>query len=155
MWGRSVKTARILVIDDSAVTRKLVRIALSSEGYEVVEAEDGQRGIEAFSRYRPDLVLQDLLLPDVDGTDLMLQLRALPGGKHAAILAHSGWEAGIVQARREDVGFTAYLVKPVPPSELIVAIRAVLLPTRTGGLVLRLGQAGAEKSVGRIPATGD
>src|SRR5262245_37512899 len=61
MWGRSVKTARILVIDDSAVTRKLVRIALSSEGYEVVEAEDGQRGIEAFSRYRPDLVLQDLL----------------------------------------------------------------------------------------------
>jgi CheY-like chemotaxis protein len=118
-----VTAATILVVDESDESRKLAQIALTSAGYSVLEAADGRSAIDAFTRHRPELVLQDLLLPDIDGIDLVQQIRALPGGPEAIILVVSSWVARSGKAQREDLGFDGYLTKSVPPEELVATIR--------------------------------
>ena len=71
----------ILVIEDNPITRKMVRVALASEGYAVLEAPDGATALQLAAGHHLDLVLQDLLLPDMDGFDLVGRLRALPGAR--------------------------------------------------------------------------
>ena len=122
-----MKTPSILVIEDNPITRKMVRVALTAEGYALLEAPDGRSALELTGRQFPDLILQDLLLPDVDGFDLVRQLRALPGGAAVPILAISGFLSA-EQARNLPVGFTDYLFKPVEPSHLIRTVQAYLRP---------------------------
>ena len=74
----------------------------------------------------PDLVLQDLILPDMDGLELLRRLRALPGGTELPILALSGFLSRLEEAQTDQEGFTALLVKPIEPSRLIEAIRVYL-----------------------------
>src|SRR5712692_4330268 len=119
----------ILIIEDNPITRKMVRVTLQSEGYTVFEAGDGQSALELIAAHPPDMVLQDLLLPDIDGFDLFQRLRALPEGAEIPILAFSGFLPGMEQARSAQVGFTDYLFKPVEPSRLLETIRVYLQPT--------------------------
>ena len=56
----------ILVVEDNAITRKMMRVALATEGYEVIEAPDGRTALELVARHVPDLIFQDLLLPDIE-----------------------------------------------------------------------------------------
>ena len=123
-----MKTPSILVIEDNPITRKMVRVALTAEGYALLEAPDGRSALKLAGRQFPDLILQDLLLPDVDGFDLVRQLRALPGGAVVPILAISGF-LSTEQARNLPAGFTDYLFKPVAPSHLIRTVQAYLRPT--------------------------
>ncbi|MBI2939527.1 MAG: response regulator [Chloroflexi bacterium] len=120
----------ILIVDDNPITRKLVRVTLQAEGYAVVEASDGRTAVAVMAERRPDLVLQDLVLPDVDGFELLRRLRALPGGD-VPILAFSGFLSRVEQARSLQVGFTDYLFKPVEPSRLAELVRAYVRPTAT------------------------
>jgi PAS domain S-box-containing protein len=119
-------THTILVIEDNPLTRKMLRITLESEGYGVIEAEDGRTGLAAAGRCMPSLVLQDLVLPDVNGFELVQQLRALTGGLETPILALSGFLHGMDQARSVEVGFTAMLLKPIEPTGLLEVVRAYL-----------------------------
>jgi PAS domain S-box-containing protein len=121
-------TATVLVIEDNPITRKMIRVALASEGYKVVEAADGQAALEQAACHSPDLVLQDLILPDVDGLELVQQLRTLAALATVPILAISGLLSKIEQARAIHAGFTDYLFKPVEPSHLLPTIQAYLRP---------------------------
>ena len=121
--------ARILVVEDNATSRKLFRIALESEGYYVVEAADASSAIKTLSQKKFDIVLQDLVLPDLHGFELVGLLRALPNGADVPILAVSGFLSRVEEAQATDIGFTALLVKPVEPSRLIEAVR-MFLPKR-------------------------
>jgi PAS domain S-box-containing protein len=121
-------TAPVLVVEDNPITRKMIRVALSSEGYTVLEAPDGQTALVLMAQHAPALVLQDLLLPDRDGFDLVQQLRALPGGASVPILAISGFLLQADQVRGQRVGFTDYLFKPVEPSHLVSVVHAYLRP---------------------------
>jgi PAS domain S-box-containing protein len=123
--------ATILVVEDNPITRKMLRVALAAEGYRVLEASDGQTALALMAAHAPDLVLQDLLLPDMDGFGLVEQLRAVPGGAAVPILAISGYLTQVEQARSQRVGFTDYLFKPVEPSNLIRTIQAYLGPVGT------------------------
>jgi PAS domain S-box-containing protein len=118
-------TARstILVIEDNPITRKLVRATLDSEGYRVVEAEDGAGARHALASGLPDLVLLDLVLPDVSGFVLLREIRALPGGDEIPVLAFTGLLPRDDEARAAAAGFTEFLVKPVEPSRLVETIR--------------------------------
>jgi PAS domain S-box-containing protein len=116
----------ILVIEDNPLTRKMLRIALESDGYAVLEAEDGRSALAAASRSMPALVLQDLVLPDVNGFELVHRLRALSGGAETPILALSGFLHGMEQARSVEVGFTAMLLKPIEPTSLLEIVRSYL-----------------------------
>ena len=120
----------IMVVEDNPVTRKMLRIALETDGYGVVEASDGRSALAAAEMKMPDLVLQDLVLPDINGFELVRRLRGLPNGDAIPILALSGFTGQLEEAKLAHAGFTAMLVKPVGPSQLIESIGAFLPSSR-------------------------
>lgn len=122
----------ILVVEDNPITLKMVALALRIEGYEVHEAIDAQTALRYAAESLPDLILQDLLLPDANGVDLVGQLRALPGGHQIPIICFSGFVSKVEEARVAGAGFTDFLVKPVEPSQMLRVIRSYL-PTQPSG----------------------
>jgi signal transduction histidine kinase/CheY-like chemotaxis protein len=113
----------ILVVDDNAIARKMLRLALVTEGYAVTEAADARAALSAAEGALPDLVLQDLVLPDMDGLELLRRLRALPGGVELPIVVLSGFLSRLEGLQTSEDGFSALLLKPIEPSRLIDAIR--------------------------------
>lgn len=115
--------AKIVVVDDEPQIRRMLRIALKSEGYEVVEAENGQRAIEAVARQQPDLVILDLGLPDMDGHAVLASIRqwsAVP----VIILSVRNSDREKVAAL--DNGAQDYVTKPFSVEELLARVRASL-----------------------------
>jgi CheY-like chemotaxis protein len=91
----------ILVTEDDPHSRTELRLLLEEQGYRVVPAQDARSGLRLAEQHRPDLILQDLLLPDTHGFDLVAQLRALPGGAPLPIVALSGFpEPGLPASHR-------------------------------------------------------
>jgi two-component system cell cycle sensor histidine kinase/response regulator CckA len=123
----------ILVVEDNAVTRKMMRVALSGAGYRVVEAEDGAAALARVRERMPELVLQDLLLPDVHGVELAGRIRLLPGGRDLPILAVSGVASQLDQAETLRAGFSDYLFKPVGTAQLLEAVARHLRPRGGAG----------------------
>jgi PAS domain S-box-containing protein len=121
----------VLVVEDNPITRKMIRVTLSTEGYRVVEVADGRSALEEIDRAPPDLILQDLLLPDIDGLALVQRIRAAPKGAAIPVLVISGFLPKIEQARVLGVGFTDYLFKPVEPAHLLHTVHAYLRPAMT------------------------
>jgi DNA-binding response OmpR family regulator len=117
---------KILVIEDNPISRKVVRVALEAEGYRVLEAADGRTGLALMVEETPDLVLQDLLLPDYNGFDLVWELRAVRGDEKIPILALTGLIAKADAMRVTDAPFSDYLFKPVEPAHLVSVVRGYL-----------------------------
>lgn len=124
-----MKAPTILVVEDNTVTRKMVHTALAAEGYHVLEAADARTGLELVRKAAPDLILQDLLLPDLDGFELVRRLRAEPGLSDVPIIAVSGFLSRLESARTFAAGFTDFLSKPVAPSRLLETVRLYLPPS--------------------------
>ena len=119
----SAPPVTILVVEDNPITRKLVRLTLSAEGYTVLEAPDGGTARELLHAGTPDLVLLDVVLPDTSGFQLLREIRALPDGADIPVLAFTGFLPRDEEARAAAAGFTEFLVKPVEPSRLVQTIR--------------------------------
>ena len=109
---------RILVIDDEATIRELLRFVLEEEGYEVIEAADGAEGLQRYQADPTDLVITDLMMPGMHGLELLEALRRMV--PTPALLAISGdWEA-LTQARR----LTPHtFAKPLPLAQILAAVR--------------------------------
>ena len=122
---------KILTIEDNPISRKMVRTALEVEGYIVIEAATGTEALELMAKTLPNLILQDLLLPDINGFDLVSKLRAVPGGENIPILAMTGLIAQADDLRFAAAPFTDYLFKPIEPSLLIGTIHSYLPPSHT------------------------
>lgn len=118
--------ATILLVEDNPTTRKLVRFALGQRGYEVIEASTGKLAIEAIARRAPDLVLQDLILPDVNGFELVADLRARLKAPRVPILAFTGFLSMLDESRISAAGFDDIIVKPIEPSRLVQVIQTYL-----------------------------
>jgi CheY-like chemotaxis protein len=121
---------RILYVEDSPQNRDIVRRYLASD-YEVIEAEDGEHGIERAVRDTPDLILMDLSLPRLDGWEATRRIKANPAVKHIpviALTAHAGRED---QTRASEAGCVDYITKPLERDVLHGAIRKHLPRTRT------------------------
>jgi len=110
----------------------MIRVALTTDGYEVMEAADGKTAVRLVQDNRPDLVLQDLLLPDGSGVALVSRLRALPGAAELPIIALTGFLPREEEARALTAGFTEYLIKPVEPSRLLETVRSYIGPADAG-----------------------
>lgn len=120
-------SARILVVEDDLAILELVTFHLSKEGYEVIQATDGRSGIEKFDEFRPDLLLVDLMLPEIDGFDLCRRIRKV-SEIPIIILTAKGQEADRIQGF--ELGADDYVTKPFSPRELTARVRAVLRRTR-------------------------
>lgn len=114
---------RILVIDDEPPIRKLLRMGLSTQGYEVIEASNGKLALELLAQ-KPDLVILDLGLPDIQGHELLRMIRARNDSVPVVVLSSRGDEAGKVQAL--DFGADDYITKPFGMEELLARMRAAL-----------------------------
>jgi PAS domain S-box-containing protein len=121
-----MRSPTILLVEDNPVTRKLLQFYLREAGFNVLEAPDGHAALALAAAHGPDLVVQDLLLPDMDGFELVARLRSTPAAAQIPILAVSGYLSKIEQARNLRPGFTDCLTKPVDPAHLLENIRAYL-----------------------------
>jgi len=119
-----VRARTILVIEDNPITAKMFRVALEAAGYEVLVASNAKAGLDLALSERPALVLQDLRLPDMDGSDLASRLRA--DQPERPVLAVSGALTEEDTAAALAAGFAEVLAKPVEPSRLIATIQAYL-----------------------------
>ena len=119
----SAARLKILVIDDEPPIRKLLRMGLSTQGYDVLEAPNGKTGLELLAQ-EPDLVILDLGLPDVEGLELLRTIRGRSESVPIVVLSSRGDEAGKVQAL--DLGADDYVTKPFGMDELLARMRAAL-----------------------------
>ncbi|OMH32744.1 response regulator [Motiliproteus sp. MSK22-1] len=107
------ETSRVLIVDDDITARLLAHKALSSEGFLVVEAEDGVHALEVFQQTLPDIVLMDVEMPRMNGFDACHQLRSLPCGKLVPILMVTGQDDYDSVERAYEVGATDFVTKPM------------------------------------------
>ena len=118
---------QVLVVDDKASSRELIRTVLENSGYAVVEAGDGQEAVRVAQEVSPDLILLDLHMPALDGFSTIRQLRADPRFATLPIVALT---ASAMHGDREKAmaaGFTSYISKPVALTALRAEV-ARLLP---------------------------
>ena len=116
----------VLVADDEVRVTKLVELALSDEGFRVITAEGGREALEKAETYRPDVVLLDIMMPDLDGVEVMRELRER---RPVAVILLSAKDSTSDKAVGLDLGADDYLAKPFHPDELAARIRAVLRRT--------------------------
>ncbi|MBB3274587.1 MULTISPECIES: response regulator [Pseudoxanthomonas] len=119
-------SARILVVDDSASMRQMVAFALTSAGYAVDEAEDGQVALGRAQGQRFNAVVTDVNMPNMDGIALIRALRGLPDYKFTPLLMLTTESAADKKAEGKAAGATGWLVKPFNPEQLVATIQKVL-----------------------------
>lgn len=116
-------TARILIVEDDALLVKFLRATLSASGFAVDVAADGSAALASLSTHAVDLVLLDLGLPEIDGLDVLRQLRAWSNVPVMVLSAHDQQEEKVEAL---DLGADDYLTKPFGVPELLARVRAVL-----------------------------
>jgi DNA-binding response OmpR family regulator len=120
-------TPRVLVVEDDPNVRGLLETLLSSEGYEVSTASDGLGGLVKLSSARPDLMLLDLMMPDLGGVRVLEELRADPQLSAVPVIVVTG-KVDAVPGLRDLIGQDNVFVKPFGVTELLARVAAV-----TGG----------------------
>ncbi len=124
MAGKSKFT--ILVVDDEPDILEFVDYNLQKEGYQVVLAENGQEAIEKAKLESPDLILLDIMMPEMDGIETCRELRALPEFKNTLIAFLTARNEDFTQIAGFDVGADDYITKPIKPRLLVSRVNALL-----------------------------
>jgi twitching motility two-component system response regulator PilG len=114
---------KILVVDDSPTTRKVVVLTLKQKGYVLVEAKDGLEALSKINDERPDLVLLDVILPKMDGYRILSIVRKTPGLKDTPVILLTSKDGLVDKVKGRLAGSTAYLTKPFEPNDLIETVR--------------------------------
>jgi DNA-binding response OmpR family regulator len=115
--------SKILVVDDDAHIRELVRVFLQNEGFDVVEAGDGIEALSRLESVKADLVVLDVMMPNLDGWELTRELRAA-GDLPVLLLTAKGETSQKIKGFQ--LGADDYLVKPFEPLELVARVKALL-----------------------------
>jgi two-component system chemotaxis response regulator CheY len=116
----------VLTVDDSASIRQMVAFTLRGAGYQVVEAEDGQDGLEKAKSVSVNLVLTDQNMPKMDGLTLVKNLRGMPQHAATPILMLTTESSDAMKAKGKAAGATGWLVKPFDPARLLDVVRRVI-----------------------------
>ena len=119
-------SARILVVDDSASMRQMVAFALSSAGFSVDAAADGQVALGRAQGQKFNAVVTDVNMPNMDGISLIRALRGLPDYKFTPMLMLTTESAADKKAEGKAAGATGWLVKPFNPEQLVATVQKVL-----------------------------
>ena len=133
----------VLVVDDNPQNRLLIDGQLSSVGYTVTCASSGEEALSLFSRYTPDLILLDIMMPHLNGFETFRRLRQLPGGPETPIVFLTAAADPATHKTALDLGADDFLSKPVNRTELLIRVRSLLRvrrlhsELRTGNEILR------------------
>ena len=104
---------KVLVVDDDSTTRLLMRQAMESAHYQVIEAADGQQAVNQFIQHRPSIVLMDVNMPNVDGFSACRQIRKIPGAEKLPIVMVTGLDDYDSIKKAYDIGATDFITKPI------------------------------------------
>jgi len=117
---------KILIVDDSKVTRSMAMYALRIDGFELFEAESSREALELMNRYPFDMIITDLRMPEVDGVELVRQLRRMPPYREVPVIMVSGFSGSDTRQLAFDAGVSSFLNKPFKPQQLQDLVRSVL-----------------------------
>ncbi len=117
--------AKILIVDDAAFMRMMIKNILIKEGYKVVgEAENGAQAVEKFKELNPDLVTMDITMPEMDGISAVKEIMKINKGAKVVMCSAMGQQAMVIDAIQ--AGAKDFIVKPFQPDRVIEAISKVL-----------------------------
>jgi len=120
---------RILIVDDDLDTLRLVGLMLERQGYEVIAANNGTHAVKMAVSEQPDMILLDVMMPDMDGYEVTRQVRENPGTTHIPIIMFTAKTQIDDKLMGFEVGANDYLTKPTQPRELFAHVKAVLART--------------------------
>ena len=126
MQNTFLEPKRVLIADDTASSRELLRSILEANGHVVEEVQDGQQALEIIESFLPHLVILDLHMPRLDGYSTAAALRKMPICRRIPIVALTAASGQTVPERISEAGFSAYLVKPIRPSSLRQCVNGLL-----------------------------
>jgi two-component system cell cycle response regulator DivK len=117
---------RILVVEDNPLNLKLVRDVLQFAGYDVIEAQSGEEGLRVAQQDPPDLVLMDLQLPGIDGTETLRRMREGSLGRDVPVVAVTAFAMAEDRERAALAGFDGFVEKPISVRELPGQVEAFM-----------------------------
>ena len=121
-----MKGDRILVVEDEESLLKLESILLSSKGYSVTGVMDGKAALEEVRTNRPDLVILDVMLPEIDGFEVCRQIKENPELRHIPVLILTAKKNSQDMARGQQVGCDAYITKPFKSAKVLDMVQELL-----------------------------
>ena len=117
--------AKILLVDDAAFMRKVIKDTLSKAGYtDLHEAVDGADAVEKYNSLKPDLVLMDITMPNMDGLEALKAIRAADGGANVVMCSAMGQETMVIDAIRS--GAKDFIVKPFKPERVLKTVTSIV-----------------------------
>ena len=117
--------AKILLVDDAAFMRKVIKDALSKAGYsDLHEAVDGADAVEKYNSLKPDLVLMDITMPNMDGLEALKPIRAADGNANVVMCSAMGQETMVIDAIRS--GAKDFIVKPFKPERVLKTVTSIV-----------------------------
>jgi len=117
---------RVLIVDDNAMNVELVMFVLGSAAFEVASAANASQAILQINAFRPDLILMDVQMPDVDGMELTRQIKADPATRDITVVAFTAYAMKGDEARMRAAGCDGYISKPIDVARFAAQIRACL-----------------------------
>jgi CheY-like chemotaxis protein len=117
---------RILVVEDNDTNMYLIKFILEKSGYEVIEAREGAVGVELAVKEKPDLVIMDIRLPDIDGLEATKRIRASKGNHKIPIVAITSFAMAGDREEALAAGCTDYIEKPINPDTFVAEIEKYL-----------------------------
>jgi len=115
----------ILICDDAAFMRMMIKDILSKNGYNVVgEAENGAIAVDKYKELHPDLVLMDIMMPEMDGIQALKNIKAADGGANVIMCSAMGQQAMVIEAIQS--GAKDFIVKPFQPDRVLEAVKKVV-----------------------------
>ncbi len=116
---------KVLVVDDEPSIVEILKYNLQKEGYEVATAEDGLKAVKTAIKFQPDVILLDIMMPNLDGVETCLQIRQIPELKNAFIIFLTARSEEYSEVAAFDVGADDYITKPIKPRALMSRIAAL------------------------------
>ncbi len=116
----------ILVVEDQADNRQIIRDMLSATDYQITEAENGEEALAAVAKLRPDLILMDIQMPILDGYEATRRIKADPGLRSIPIIAITSYALSGDEQKARAAGCDDYVPKPYSPRQLLAKIRQYL-----------------------------
>jgi|SRR5690606_3801358 len=118
----------ILVVDDSASLRQVVAIALKQEGYDVIEASDGQDALNKLTGQKIHLIISDVNMPRMDGITMVKEIKKRPEYKFTPIIMLTTESGDDMKMAGKEAGVKAWVVKPFKPEQMLNAVSKLILP---------------------------